>query len=163
MSRPPHLRAPEVLKCTWTWHKGHLTRKFAREIQRSRCASRILCRLARSKMHMDRSQAPNGSPDRDQHFVPACAIKMRMDMSPKLSYEEFSRKTHRPKWITLCANVGGRNAHGHVTSSTLCENFHKTRRHHGSRDRNQYFVRSWPWTYIWICNNNHFRRNRQRK
>ena len=52
----------------------------------------ILCENLQEKC-----RAPNGSPDRDPHFVRACAIEMHMDMSQEPSYTRIYRENAAPK------------------------------------------------------------------
>jgi hypothetical protein len=115
---------PAQPKCTWTCHRSHLTREFTGKMLRRSwipiCASLrnrnghghitrgILCENSQGKC-----RAPDGSRDRDPHFVRACAVKTHVEMSQELSYVEICRgkcrapdgsRDHDPHFMRACAS-----------------------------------------------------------
>ena len=111
---------PAQSKCTRTSQKSRLMGKCSRKMPRPRPATTVFCASLRScEMHMDMSREPfyarilkeNAAPqDRDNRFVRACTVEMLRGKSKQNSRGR------------LCESLRSRNAHGHVTTASLCGN-----------------------------------------
>ena len=146
-------------KCTWTCHKSHLMRELTSKMRhatwiprprptlsasvRSRNAHGHVTRAILCENLQVKCGAPHGSRDRGPHFPRACAVERHMDMSQEPSYARITREMPcQMDPPTLCASVRNRDAHGHVTTAMLCENYEMTCGRPGSQDRDPQCVRA---------------------